>query len=140
MESISEILRSFESVLTSPVTKVKHCSNNMGSEILLLHFKKAFSVNPNWATGTNSAVSFCNILNAPADCTVKKTLESGFQTILHSIPRLLTEYWHDVSELKKMGPKNQKKMSAVFPVFVYGPFIPLVSTLGKAVPACFETC
>ena len=49
------------------------------------------------------------ILNAPADCMVKQTLELDFQTILHSIRRLFTEYLRDVSEIQKMRQKLQKK-------------------------------
>ena len=37
-------------------------------------------------------ICFLQILNAPADCMVKQTLEKDFQTILHSIRRLFTEY------------------------------------------------
>ena len=37
-------------------------------------------------------VSFCKLLNEPADRMVQKTLEEEFQTILHSIARLFTEF------------------------------------------------
>ena len=43
----------------------------------------------------------------------------------------------DHSEIQKMGLKNKKKLGADFPVFVCGPFIPLVSTLGQSGPSFF---
>ena len=55
-------------------------------------------------------VSFCKLLNAPADCMVEKTLEYDFQTKLHSITGLCTKKWLDVSEIKKARPKKFLKM------------------------------
>ena len=84
-------------------------------------------------------VSFCKLLNEPADRMVKKTHEQDFQTILHSIACLFTEYWHVVSKIKKTGPKNQKYQRSfyVFSVFVSGPFILLVSRLGQSDSSMF---
>ena len=79
-------------------------------------------------------ICFLQILNAPADCMVKQTLEQDLQTILHSIRRLFTEYFRDVSEIQKKRQKIQKKNNcrfSIFPVFVSDPFNPLVSTLGQ---------
>ena len=68
---------------------------------------------------------------------VKKSLEYDFQTTLHSIARLFTEFRHDASEIVEIGPKIRKKICAdsVFPVFVSGHFIPLVSRLGHSDPS-----
>ena len=88
-------------------------------------------------------VSFCKLLNAPADRMVKKTFKYDFQTILHSIARLVTEHWH-VSEIEKMGPKKiRKKLSADIPFSQFS-FLALSSHWYqhwvKVALACFETC
>ena len=64
---------------------------------------------------------------------------------MHSIRRLFTENWRDVSKTQKMRRKNQKKNKctfSVFPVFVCAPFYPTGINIGyqQAAPACFETC
>ena len=85
-------------------------------------------------------VSFCELLNEPADRMVEKTLEKNFQAILISIACLFTEYLHVVFKIKKTGPKNQKNNEikiSVFPVFSCGHFIPLVSRLGQSGPCMF---
>ena len=65
-------------------------------------------------------ISFCK---APTDRMVKKFLEYDFQTILHSIARLFTKYWLDVSVTRT---RNQKKTAQIFrfPRFSLWPLYP----------------
>ena len=89
-------------------------------------------------------VSFCKLLNEPAERMGKKTLEEDFQAILHSIACLFTQYWHVVSKIEKTGPKNQTKISADFPFFFQFPFMATLSHWYKdwvqVAKTCFEAC
>ena len=73
---------------------------------------------------------------------VKKTLEYDFQTVLHSIAHLFTEYSLHVSEIRKRDQKS-KNGDADFPFSQFS----FVATLShwypdwvKVVLACFEAC
>ena len=97
-----------------------------------------------WIKWTIGSISYqlvsANIWRHQLTVWWRKRLNKIFR--LHSIARIFTDCWLDVSKMKKKtGPKNQKKYVrkiSVFPVFFCGHFIPPGTRLGQSDHSMFS--